>query len=212
VNSQSSPLIRCISLLLLLSALAACATNETKLPDEPQQATGISIKSEPAEMIGEVAAVFVTVDISTMGATIRHPPEALKTSGAPIQPMRYEEAIDKVGGEGNLTSKLDHMPSAIPFVGFSGVLAVGAVATLVYAPFAPFFLIKSLSEVSHDRLIYGLFGCFPGGNYWDCHGPTELKGYLFFPKAEYVTLQVTAVDSNFPKTSNIQQPARYLWR
>jgi len=28
----------------------------------------------------------------------------------------------------------------------------------------------------------------------------------------YVTLQVTAVDSNFPNTSNIQQPAQCLWR
>jgi hypothetical protein len=212
-----------LRMLTIAMFVAGCAQSTTAPPVDTQPATApISISSEPSEAVGDVVAAYVTVPISSTRVwALQGLPEALNKSGAPVGALQLEEAIQKAGGEKELLSALSHAPLSAPLVASSAGVLTGMVmfATAVFAVGAPYAIVHSLGRFPHERLEYGLFGCRAGvtgepGDYWDCQGPREINGYVFFPRDKYVAIQVTAFGDS--KTLGIpdypRTVARCPWR
>ena len=214
-------------------ALGGCAIPATTAPPSPATDSAIrgpmaTVSMEPPIQVGDVTAVYVTVTNLRSGPyqeneLIVLQAHAVGQSGGRVDRLDVDHAIEKAGGADKLLAALgdrsfENAPlSPAPELSAAGTAAYTATLILL----APFWVPLKAVAVGIDGALSDKQKItnkeFPVGRYYEkvagiVGGPQKIligphfswKGYLFFPRGSYSTLEITAgkidVSSGAPET------------
>jgi hypothetical protein len=208
----------------LVAVLAGCGITSAPLKDVPQvvatpQDGQLSISTQPAEVIGEVQPVYVSIANGTDTPRSVVPSQifALNEAGSRIAPLPAGEAARQAGGAGELKAALISGAASGVLGGAVGA-GLGAIAGSLIHSGATGAILGSVTGAGEA----GLHGVMAGTEKADKQAEQQLtalelqpgdirrnftvNGYVFFPKGDYKQLQLVLVDGESGDTELVNRP------
>jgi hypothetical protein len=204
--------------------LAGCVLARAPLKNTPKVVASpepgqLSVAMQPAETIGEVQPVYVSIANGTDTARAVVPSQifALDEQGQRIAPLPPGEAARQAGGAGELRAALESGAASGAITGALGA-GVGAIAgSLIHSGATGAALGGAVGGGAG-----ALQGAFAGPGKadqqareqitalalekGDVHSNFTVSGYVFFPKGDYKQIQLLLVDDESGNTEIIERP------
>jgi len=204
--------------------IAGCVLARAPLQDTPKvvatpEAGQLSVAMQPANAVGEVQPVYVSIANGTdiPRAVVPSQIFALDEQGQRIAPLPPGEAARQAGGTGELKAALASGAASGAITGALGA-GVGAVAGSLIHSGAAGAAIGSAIGAGEGAMQ----GAFAGPNKanqqakdqvtalalekGDVRNNFTVSGYVFFPKGDYKQLQLLLVDNESGDTEIIERP------
>jgi len=204
--------------------IAGCVLARAPLRDTPKvvatpEAGQLSVAMQPANAVGEVQPVYVSIANGTdiPRAVVPSQIFALDEQGQRIAPLPPGEAARQAGGTGELKAALASGAASGAITGALGA-GVGAVAGSLIHSGAAGAAIGSAIGAGEGAMQ----GAFAGPNKanqqakdqvtalalekGDVRNNFTVSGYVFFPKGDYKQLQLLLVDNESGDTEIIERP------
>ena len=215
------PIRLCFTFMFMI---AGCVLARAPLRDTPKvvatpEAGQLSVAMQPANAVGEVQPVYVSIANGTdiPRAVVPSQIFALDEQGQRFAPLPPGEAARQAGGTGELKAALASGAASGAITGALGA-GVGAVAGSLIHSGAAGAAIGSAIGAGEGAMQ----GAFAGPNKanqqakdqvtalalekGDVRNNFTVSGYVFFPKGDYKQLQLLLVDNESGDTEIIERP------
>src|ERR1700687_2251559 len=211
---------------LLAFSLGGCATTWNPIPITPRVALtptkgDVTMQAHPGEPIGRIVPVDVSIANGQEEPYLVQPDQifAINQQGQRIMPLPSNEAIQEAGNANALKAGLTGAAKNLAIGAIAGAAtgaAIGAaVGTIVLSP---------AQGALVGAAIGGSVGAGGGGGYRgvqgqaaahhdaetqisalslqarEAHPNYSINGYVFFPKGEYTSIQMTLLNEETPQT------------
>ena len=211
---------------LLAFALGGCATTWNPIPMTPRVALtptkgDVTMQARPGEPIGRIVPVDVSIANGTDEPYLVQPDQvfAINQQGQRIMPVPASEAIQEAGNANALKAGLTGAAKNLAIGAVAGAAtgaAIGAaVGTIVLSP-AQGALVGAAIGGSVGAAGGGVYGGVQGQaaahrdadtqisalslQTREAHPNYSVNGYVFFPKGEYTSLQMTVLNEETHQT------------
>jgi len=211
---------------LLAFALSGCATTWNPIPITPRVALtptkgDVTMQAKPGEPIGRIVPVDVSIANGTDEPYLVQPDQvfAINQQGQRIMPVPESEAIQEAGNANALKAGLTGAAKNLAIGAVAGAAtgaAIGAaVGTIVLAP-AQGALVGAAIGGSVGAAGGGVYGGVQGQaaahrdadtqisalslQTREAHPNYSINGYVFFPKGEYTSIQMTVLNEETHQT------------
>jgi hypothetical protein len=211
---------------LLAFGLGGCATTWQPIPLTPRVALtpikgNISTQAQPGKPIGGIVPVDVSIANGTDEPYLIQPDQifAINEQGQRIMPISTNEAIQEAGNANALKAGLTGAAKNLAIGAIAGAAtgaAIGAaVGTIVLSP-AQGALVGAAIGGSVGAAGGGVYGGMQGQSAAhrdadtqisalalqtrEAHPNYSINGYVFFPKGEYTSIQVTLLNEETHQT------------
>src|ERR1700722_5467278 len=211
---------------LLAFALVGCATTWNPIPITPRVALtptkgDVTMQAKPGEPIGQIVPVDVSIANGTDQPYLVQPDQifAINQQGQRIMPVPSNEAIQEAGNANALKAGLTGAAKNLAIGAIAGAptgAAIGAaVGTIVLSP-AQGALVGAAIGGSVGAAGGGVYGGVQGQaaahhdaetqisalslQTREAHPNYSINGYVFFPKGEYTSIQMTLLNEETHQT------------
>ena len=211
---------------LLAFALGGCATTWNPIPITPRVALtptkgDVTMQAKPGEPIGRIVPVDVSIANGTDEPYLVQPDQifAINQQGQRIMPVPSNEAIQEAGNANALKAGLTGAAKNLAIGAVAGAAtgaAIGAaVGTIVLSP-AQGALVGAAIGGSVGAASGGVYGGVQGQaaahrdadtqisalslQTREAHPNYSINGYVFFPKGEYTSIQMTVLNEETHQT------------
>ena len=211
---------------LLAFALGGCATTWNPIPITPRVALtptkgDVTMQAKPGEPIGQIVPVDVSIANGTDEPYLVQPDQifAINQQGQRIMPVPSNEAIQEAGNANALKAGLTGAAKNLAIGAVAGAAtgaAIGAaVGTIVLSP-AQGALVGAAIGGSVGAAGGGVYGGMQGQaaahhdadtqisalslQTREAHPNYSINGYVFFPKGEYTSIQMTVLNEETHQT------------
>jgi hypothetical protein len=211
---------------LLAFALGGCATTWNPIPITPRVALtptkgDVTMTARPGEPIGRIVPVDVSIANGTDEPYLIQPDQvfAINQQGQRIMPVPASEAIQEAGNANALKAGLTGAAKNLAIGAIAGAAtgaAIGAaVGTIVLSP-AQGALVGAAIGGSVGAAGGGVYGGVQGQaaahrdadtqisalslQTREAHPNYSINGYVFFPKGEYTSIQMTVLNEETHQT------------
>ena len=207
---------------LLAFALGGCATAWNPIPITPRVALtptkgDVTMQAKPGEPIGRIVPVDVSIANGTDEPYLVQPDQvfAINQQGQRIMPVPANEAIQEAGNANALKAGLTGAAKNLAIGAVAGAATGAAVGTIVLSP-AQGALVGAAIGGSVGAAGGGVYGGVQGQaaahhdadtqisalslQTREAHPNYSINGYVFFPKGEYTSIQMTVLNEETHQT------------
>src|SRR3984957_16051548 len=207
---------------LLAFALVGCATTWNPIPITPRVALtptkgDVTMQAKPGEPIGQIVPVDVSIANGTDEPYLVQPDQifAINQQGQRIMPVPSNEAIQEAGNANALKAGLTGAAKNLAIGAIAGAATGAAMGTIVLSP-AQGALVGAAIGGSVGAAGGGVYGGVQGQaaahrdadtqisalslQTREAHPNYSINGYVFFPKGEYTSIQMTVLNEETHQT------------